>query len=116
MKFRTMLPALSLLAGQVPVGWVMWMASIAAKRIWTQDGIMDMMELSIFTHSSIRFGLVIPLGMAVASVVLLICAIKKDRSQLGWAFGLALAEILMVALFSLGIVDQALQILIRMGN
>lgn len=116
MKFRITLPALTLLTVQLPVGWAVWMATIAAKRLWTQDGVLDIMEISIFTHLSIRFGLVIPIGMVVASVVLLVCTLRKGSSHLGWAFGLATAEIVMVALFSIGIVEQGLRILIRMGN
>ncbi|MEO5913536.1 MAG: hypothetical protein ABIS50_04845 [Luteolibacter sp.] len=60
--------------------------------------------------------MVIPIGALVASVLILILSLKKGRACMSVAFSLAIGEAILLALFGLGLVLPAMDILYHMGD
>ena len=112
MKFNITWPAFTLLAGQIPVVCAMSFAMIVAKYMWHQTE----QELPVGSMIAIRCGIAVPILTAAASLWLAIVSMKNNRTCVATAFLIAIAEVILVAFFALGLVLPAMNVLWRMGN
>ena len=108
MKIRPLIPTALLLLAQVPIAWAVFLAMGCAKTNWAET--LGGAELPLGTTLALGFGLVVPIVAALASVLVGATALSKQSSCLGWLFGTAVCEAVLLALLALGLVQPVLTI------
>jgi len=113
MKLRDALPGGLLLLVQIPVGWAVLVAMLGMRLLWSDLG---NAELPLLTVTALRAGVAIPAVAAVAAGGLLAASLRRRNPLLGWAFAVALAELVCLAVFVFALAEPTLRINCGMGR